>query len=75
MRKKMSETNLPFNEKFYPHNTSPSAGAKRKQEWEKSINNPQEFWAEKAKAIDWFKSPTQVLDDSNPPFYKWFQDG
>ena len=71
----MSETNLPFNEKFYPNNTPQSAGAKRKQEWEKSINNPQEFWAEKAKAIDWFKPPTQILDDTNPPFYKWFPDG
>ena len=29
----------------------------------------------KSKAIDWFKAPTQVLDDSNPPFYKWFADG
>ena len=71
----MSETNLPFNEKFYPNNTPQSAGAKRKQEWEKSINNPNEFWAEKAKAIDWIKPPTQILDDTNPPFYKWFPDG
>ena len=46
-----------------------------KAEWENSIKNPREFWAEKAKAIDWFKAPTQVLDDSNPPFFKWFADG
>jgi acetyl-CoA synthetase len=71
----MSETNLPFDEKFYPNNTQPSSGAKRKQEWEKSINNPNEFWAEKAKAINWSKQPTQILDDSNPPFFKWFPDG
>ena len=25
--------------------------------------------------ITWFKEPTEVLDDSNPPFYKWFKDG
>ena len=23
----------------------------------------------------WFTEPTEVLDDSNPPFYKWFADG
>jgi len=71
----MSETNLPFNDKFYPNNTQPSSGTKRKQEWEKSINNPKEFWAEKAKAIDWFKPYDKVLDDSNPPFYNWFSGG
>jgi acetyl-CoA synthetase len=71
----MSEASLPFNEKYSPSIAKVSSGEIRKQEWEKSIKNPQEFWAEKAKAIDWFKSPTKVLDDSNPPFYKWFADG
>jgi acetyl-CoA synthetase len=73
--KRMSETSLPFNEKFYPSPANVSSGEKLKQEWEKSIKNPQEFWAEKAKAIDWFKKWDKVLDDSNPPFYKWFQGG
>ncbi len=68
----MSESSLPFNEKYYPSSEKISSGEKRKQEWEKSLTNPQEFWAEKAKAIDWFKPATKVLDDSNPPFYKWF---
>ena len=71
----MSESSLPFNEKFYPSSEKFSSGEKRKQIWEQSIKKPQEFWAEKAKAIDWFKLPTMSLDDSNPPFYKWFPDG
>ena len=71
----MSEASLPFNEKYYPSLVKISSGEKRKQVWEESINNPQAFWSEKAKAIDWFKSPTKVLDDSDPPFYKWFPDG
>ena len=71
----MSETSLPFNEKFYPNNAQASSGEKLRQEWEKSIKNPQEFWAEKANAIDWFKTWDKVLDDSNPPFYKWFSGG
>ncbi|MEM3626924.1 MAG: acetate--CoA ligase [Candidatus Bathyarchaeia archaeon] len=64
----MSETNLPFNEKVFPKTTL-------KEEWENSIKKPEEFWAEKAKAIDWFKTWNKVLDDSNPPFYRWFVGG
>jgi acetyl-CoA synthetase len=71
----MSESSLPFNEKFSPPSTQVGSGQKRKLEWEKSLKNPQEFWTEKAKAIDWFKPFSKVLDDSNPPFYKWFPDG
>jgi len=25
--------------------------------------------------LDWNTEPTQSLDGSNPPFYKWFEDG
>ena len=64
----MSEASLPFNDKVYP-------GKRLKDEWEKSIKNPEEFWTEKAKAIDWFRTWDKVLDDSNPPFYKWFPGG
>jgi acetyl-CoA synthetase len=64
----MSETSLPFNDKIYP-------GKILKAEWERSIKNPQEYWAEKAKAIDWFRTWDKVLDDSNKPFYKWFSGG
>ena len=71
----MSEASLPFNEKYSPSNAKIGSGTKRQQEWEKSIKNPQEFWSEKAKAIDWFKPFSKVLDDSNPPFYNWFPDG
>ena len=71
----MSEPSLPFNEKFFPSSSKISSGLKREKEWEKSLNNPQEYWAEKAKAIDWFEPFSKALDDSNPPFYKWFPDG
>ena len=34
------------------------------------------FWREQAmQRVSWFKAPTTVLDDSNPPFFKWFADG
>ncbi len=68
----MSETSLPFNEKICPTNEKISDGKKLKKEWQRSITNREEFWLEKAKAIDWYTPPTKALDDSNAPFYKWF---
>lgn len=40
-----------------------------------SINNPEEFWGEAAKGIDWYSEYDKVLDSSNPPFYRWFSGG
>lgn len=40
-----------------------------------SIDDPAAFWAEAARAVTWTREPTRVLDDSNPPFYRWFPDG
>jgi acetyl-CoA synthetase len=38
--------------------------------------DPVGFWMEQALSrISWFTEPTVGLDDSNPPFYKWFTDG
>lgn len=71
----MSEANLPFEEKICPKAAHVSSGEKLHQERENALKNPHEFWAEKAKAIDWFKPWDKVLDDSNPPFYKWFVGG
>ncbi|HEY5890938.1 MAG TPA: acetate--CoA ligase [Acidimicrobiia bacterium] len=43
---------------------------------EEAAANPQAFWQKQALSrITWFKEPTRVLDDSNPPFFKWFADG
>jgi propionyl-CoA synthetase len=43
--------------------------------FQRSVDNPEKFWAEAAKDITWYKEPEKVLDDSNPPFYKWFAGG
>ncbi|MGO3146311.1 MAG: acetate--CoA ligase [Leucobacter sp.] len=38
--------------------------------------DPEGYWAEQAKnRITWTKPFTEVLDWTNPPFAKWFQDG
>ncbi len=33
------------------------------------------WWMAQAKELDWFKEPSETVDDSDPPFYKWFKDG
>jgi propionyl-CoA synthetase len=43
--------------------------------YRRSIEDPNGFWGEAAKAIDWINQPQQVLDDANPPFYRWFTGG
>lgn len=40
-----------------------------------SIANPQEFWAEKANEIKWFKKPETILSKDENGFYRWFSDG
>ncbi|HVR33313.1 MAG TPA: acetate--CoA ligase [Acidimicrobiia bacterium] len=36
----------------------------------------QAFWMAQARQrVSWFREPTVGLDDSNPPFFKWFADG
>jgi acetyl-CoA synthetase len=35
----------------------------------------QGWWAKQAEELHWFKKWDTVLDDSNPPFYKWFVGG
>jgi acetyl-CoA synthetase len=37
--------------------------------------DPNAFWAEHARDLHWDEPFTTILDDSNPPFYKWFTDG
>ena len=43
--------------------------------YQRSINEPEAFWAEAAQNVHWYKQPSTVLDDKNPPFYNWFPDG
>ena len=40
-----------------------------------SIENKEKFWAEQAEHLEWYKKWDKVLDDTNKPFYKWFQGG
>jgi propionyl-CoA synthetase len=40
--------------------------------YRRSIEDPAGFWGEAAAGIDWIEPWERVLDDRNPPFYRWF---
>ena len=44
--------------------------------YEEAADDLEGFWQRQAEElIDWAEKPTQTLDESNAPFYKWFADG
>jgi len=44
--------------------------------YEEAAADPEAWWTGQAKELlDWETEPSEGLDDSNPPFYKWFADG
>jgi acetyl-CoA synthetase len=43
--------------------------------YERAAADPLAWWAEQARALDWIKEPSEVLDDSDAPFHRWFADG
>jgi propionyl-CoA synthetase len=45
------------------------------QYYRKSVDDPTAFWGEQASLIDWHVPCTQVVDDSRPPFTRWFVGG
>jgi acetyl-CoA synthetase len=44
--------------------------------YEEAAADPEAWWLQQAKELlDWETPPSKGLDDSYPPFYKWFEDG
>ncbi len=40
-----------------------------------SIQDPTGFWAEQAKALDWYEPPKEILSTDDNGFYRWFKGG
>ena len=60
----------------------PPAEFRRRARWrdpevyEQAARDPEGWWLAQARELlDWDVEPTQSLDDSDPPFYRWFADG
>ena len=52
--------------------------AKYREMYARSVKDPNSFWAEQAKRVDWIKAPTKVENVSFAPgniSIKWFEDG
>ncbi|WP_238370135.1 propionate-CoA ligase PrpE [Heliomarina baculiformis] len=46
-----------------------------KEVYDASMADPNGFWLEQAKSIDWDRFPTRALNDENAPLYTWYDDG
>ncbi len=59
---------------FYPSKEVISKANIKEYEntYKRSIEDLEGFWAEIAGRVDWHRKWDKVLDNSNPPFYKWF---
>ncbi|MFZ5609090.1 MAG: propionyl-CoA synthetase [Pseudomonadota bacterium] len=51
------------------------AASRYREAYERSIADPEGFWAEAAAAIDWDVAPRRILDAAAKPLYRWFADG
>lgn len=46
-----------------------------KIEYERSMNDPEGFWKEKAEALKWYKFPETILSKDEHDIYRWYADG
>jgi propionyl-CoA synthetase len=46
-----------------------------REAFEESLSDPERFWSAQAGLVDWFTAPQRALDDSRPPFYRWYPGG
>ncbi len=44
-------------------------------EYQKYLENTEQFWQEKSKLIKWFKEPTIILNKNDDGLYRWYSDG
>jgi len=63
----MAKLSLPFESKYFPV-------GKFLDIYQKSMKEPEEFWAEQARQLDWYRTWDKVLE-WEPPFARWFVGG
>ncbi len=67
---------ISFDERISPEGLPHAATVDEyKRFHELSVKDYRDFWASMALDLDWFRIWDRVLDDSKPPFYKWFAGG
>jgi len=63
----MTGLSLPFKSRYFPIK-------KFLNMYQESLEEPEEFWAEEARKLDWFRTWDKVLE-WKPPFARWFVGG
>jgi acetyl-CoA synthetase len=63
----MAKLSLPFESRYFPLK-------KFLDIYQRSLQEPEEFWAEQARQLDWFRTWDKVLE-WKPPFARWFVGG
>jgi propionyl-CoA synthetase len=43
--------------------------------YKQSVEQPDVFWAEQARLLDWFSVPQRICNWDRPPFARWFEGG
>lgn len=43
------------------------------KDYQRSLEDPEAFWAKAAEGISWNKTWDRVLNADNPPFYRWYE--
>jgi propionyl-CoA synthetase len=43
--------------------------------YQKSIQNPKQFWSDQAQQLEWFKLPSNILSKDEHDNFQWFEDG
>lgn len=46
-----------------------------RQEYQKSLSNPEAFWREQARALTWHRAPKIILEKDQSGIDRWFVDG
>ncbi|MDW8351267.1 MAG: acetate--CoA ligase [Anaerolineae bacterium] len=77
MQAQATEVSIDHKTVYFP---SPEVVARaRIKDWDAlsqfAAEHPEQFWAERAEELGWYRKWDKVLDDSNKPFFKWFVGG
>jgi acetyl-CoA synthetase len=68
--------NLLHEERTFPPSEAFTAQANAQPGIHEDAADYRAFWHRQAlERLTWFTEPTGILDESNPPFFKWFGDG
>ena len=68
--------NLLREDRVFPPPPKFAAQANARPGIHEAVEDFETYWLSEAlERLSWFRTPIKALDDSRPPFYRWFPDG